>query len=74
VVSGEHAGARATATDFSGGVIREDPDYRRRVGEVTALGRPAEPEEIGPVVAALLSEDMRWIDGARIEASGGMRL
>ncbi len=44
----------ATATDFSGGVIRDDPDYRGRVGEITALGRPAYPEEIGPVVACLL--------------------
>jgi hypothetical protein len=29
---------RATATDFSGGVIRDDPDCRRRVGDITALG------------------------------------
>ena len=64
----------ATATDFSGGVIRDDPDYRRRVSEITALGRPADPEEIGPIVACLLSDDLAWIDGARIEASGGMRL
>ena len=64
----------ATATDFSGGVIRDDPDYRRRVGEITALGRPANPEEIGPIVATLLSDDMAWINGERIEASGGMRL
>jgi NAD(P)-dependent dehydrogenase (short-subunit alcohol dehydrogenase family) len=64
----------ATATDFSGGVIRDDPNYRKRVGDITALGRPAEPEEIGSVVAALLSDDMRWINGERVEASGGMRL
>lgn len=64
----------ATATDFSGGVIRDDPDYRRRVGEITALGRPANPQEIGPIVATLLSDEMAWINGERIEASGGMRL
>jgi NAD(P)-dependent dehydrogenase (short-subunit alcohol dehydrogenase family) len=64
----------ATATDFSGGVIRDDPDYRKRVGDITALGRPAEPDEIGAIVAALLSEDMRWINAERIEASGGMKL
>ncbi|MCO5999663.1 SDR family NAD(P)-dependent oxidoreductase [Actinoallomurus rhizosphaericola] len=64
----------ATATDFSGGVIRDDPNYRKRVGDITALGRPAEPQEIGSVVAALLSDDMHWINGERIEASGGMRL
>ncbi|GAA5168616.1 MULTISPECIES: SDR family NAD(P)-dependent oxidoreductase [Amycolatopsis] len=64
----------ATATDFSGGVIRDDPEYRKRVGAITALGRPAEPEEIGRVVAALLSDDTGWINGERIEASGGMKL
>ena len=64
----------ATATDFSGGVIRDNPDYRKRVGEITALGRPANPEEIGPIVATLLSDDMAWINGERIEASGGMML
>jgi len=64
----------ATATDFSGGVIRDDPEYRKRVAEITALGRPANPEEIGPIVATLLSDDMGWINGDRIEASGGMKL
>jgi NAD(P)-dependent dehydrogenase (short-subunit alcohol dehydrogenase family) len=64
----------ATATDFSGGVIRDDPKYRQRVAEITALGRPATPEEIGPIVATLLSDDMAWITGERIEASGGMML
>jgi NAD(P)-dependent dehydrogenase (short-subunit alcohol dehydrogenase family) len=64
----------ATATDFSGGVIRDDPQYRERVASITALGRPADPEDIGPVVAALFSDDMHWVNGERIEASGGMRL
>ena len=64
----------ATATDFSGGVIRDDPQYRERVASMTALGRPADPEDIGPVVAALFSDDMHWVNGQRIEASGGMRL
>jgi NAD(P)-dependent dehydrogenase (short-subunit alcohol dehydrogenase family) len=64
----------ATATDFSGGVIRDDPNYRARVGDITALGRPAEPEEIGAATAALLSRDLGWINGERIEVSGGMRL
>jgi NAD(P)-dependent dehydrogenase (short-subunit alcohol dehydrogenase family) len=64
----------ATATDFSGGVIRDDPEYREQVAAITALGRPADPDDIGPVVGALLSDEMRWINGERIEASGGMRL
>lgn len=64
----------ATATDFSGGVIRDNLEYRDRVAAITALGRPAEPEDIGPVVAALFSDDLHWVNGERIEASGGMRL
>lgn len=64
----------ATATDFSGGVIRDDPDYRARVASITALGRPAEPEDVGPFIASLLDDEARWLDGERIEVSGGMRL
>ncbi|WP_213016738.1 SDR family NAD(P)-dependent oxidoreductase [Mycobacterium vicinigordonae] len=64
----------ATATDFSGGVIRDDPDYRDRVADVTALGRPADPDDIGRVIVSLLSDDMGWVNGERIEASGGMKL
>jgi NAD(P)-dependent dehydrogenase (short-subunit alcohol dehydrogenase family) len=64
----------ATGTDFSGGVIRDDENYRKRVADITALGRPADPDDIAPVIAMLLSEDAHWITGERIEASGGMRL
>jgi NAD(P)-dependent dehydrogenase (short-subunit alcohol dehydrogenase family) len=64
----------ATATDFSGGLIRDNPDYRKQVAAITALGRPAEPDDIGRVIASLLADDMGWINGERIEASGGMKL
>jgi NAD(P)-dependent dehydrogenase (short-subunit alcohol dehydrogenase family) len=64
----------ATATDFSGGVIRDDPDYRKQVANITALGRPAEPDDIGRVIASLIADDMAWVNGERIEASGGMKL
>jgi NAD(P)-dependent dehydrogenase (short-subunit alcohol dehydrogenase family) len=62
----------AIATDFSGGMVRDNPEVNRRVAEMTALGRPGEPEDIGPMIASLLSEDNRWINGQRIEVSGGM--
>jgi NAD(P)-dependent dehydrogenase (short-subunit alcohol dehydrogenase family) len=64
----------ATATDFSGGLIRDNPDYRKQVGDITALGRPAEPDDIGRVIASLIADDMGWVNGERIEASGGMKL
>ena len=50
------------------------PNTASGSGEITALGRPANPEEIGPIVATLLSDDNGWINGDRIEASGGMKL
>jgi NAD(P)-dependent dehydrogenase (short-subunit alcohol dehydrogenase family) len=64
----------ATATDFSGGLIRDNPEYRKQVGAITALGRPAEADDIGRVIASLLADDMGWVNGERIEASGGMKL
>jgi NAD(P)-dependent dehydrogenase (short-subunit alcohol dehydrogenase family) len=64
----------AIATDFSGGMVRDNPEVNRRVADMTALGRAGQPEDIGPMIAALLSEDNRWINGQRIEVSGGMAL
>jgi NAD(P)-dependent dehydrogenase (short-subunit alcohol dehydrogenase family) len=62
----------AIATDFSGGMVRDNPEVNQRVAEMTALGRPGEPEDIGPMIASLLSDDNRWINAQRIEVSGGM--
>jgi NAD(P)-dependent dehydrogenase (short-subunit alcohol dehydrogenase family) len=62
----------AVATDFSGGMVRDNPEVNKRVAEVTALGRVGLPEDIGPMIASLLSEDNRWINAQRIEVSGGM--
>jgi len=64
----------AIATDFSGGMVRDNPEINKRVAEMTALGRVGLPEDIGPMIASLLSDDNRWINGQRIEASGGMSL
>lgn len=64
----------AIGTDFSGGMIRDNPHYREAISKATALGRPGEPEDIGPMVASLLSDDNRWVNGERIEISGGMKL
>ncbi len=64
----------AIATDFSGGMVRDNPEVNRRVAEMTALGRVGRPDDIGPMIAALLSDDNRWINGQRIEVSGGMAL
>lgn len=64
----------AIATDFSGGMVRDNPQVNQMVASVTALARVGEPEDIGPMVAALLMPENRWVNGQRIEVSGGMQL
>lgn len=64
----------AIATDFSGGAVRDVPEVARAVAAQVALGRAGEPDEIGAAVAAILSDGFRWVDGTRIEVSGGQAL
>jgi NAD(P)-dependent dehydrogenase (short-subunit alcohol dehydrogenase family) len=64
----------AIETDFSGGAVRDNPELNKFVASVTSLGRAGVPDDIGPMIASLLSEDNRWITGQRIEVSGGMFL
>jgi NAD(P)-dependent dehydrogenase (short-subunit alcohol dehydrogenase family) len=64
----------AIQTDFSGGVVRDNPAVNKIVANMTALGRPGLPEDIGQMVASLLSDANHWINAQRIEVSGGMRL
>ena len=61
----------ATETDFSGGIVRDNPVMNKRVAEGTALGRAGIPDDIGRMIASLLSEDNRWINAERIEVTGG---
>lgn len=64
----------AIQTDFSGGMVRDNPEVNRMVSEATALGRPGVAEDIGPMIAALLSDENRWVNAQRIEVSGGFAL
>ncbi|WP_294241401.1 SDR family oxidoreductase [uncultured Chryseobacterium sp.] len=64
----------AIETDFGGGRTRDDEQVNAMVAGVTALGRAGLPDDIGGVVAFLCTEDAGWINGQRIEASGGMFL
>ena len=64
----------AVQTDFSGGIVRDNPAVNKMVSDMTALGRPGLPDDIGPMIASLLSEDNRWVNGQRIEVAGGMVL
>ena len=64
----------AIETDFSGGVVRDNPDMNEMVASDTALGRAGLPDDVGGVVASLLSPEMGWVNAQRIEVSGGQHL
>ncbi len=64
----------AIETDFLGGAVRDMPDLNKTFAGMTALGRVGVPDDIGPMIASLLSDDNRWITGQRIEVSGGQTI
>jgi NAD(P)-dependent dehydrogenase (short-subunit alcohol dehydrogenase family) len=64
----------AIETDFGGGAVRDNAQVNQFIASQTALGRVGLPDDIGPMVASLLTEDSRWINGQRIEVSGGIFL
>ena len=67
-------GPGAIATVFGGGAVRDNAQMNRGVAEMTALGRAGDPDDIGPMIGALLSADNRWVNAQRIEVSGGMNI
>lgn len=62
----------AIETDFGNGVVRDNKDVNAHIASQTALGRVGVAEDIGPMIASLLSESNRWVNAQRIEVSGGM--
>jgi NAD(P)-dependent dehydrogenase (short-subunit alcohol dehydrogenase family) len=64
----------AIETDFGGGRVRDNKEINDNIASLTALGRVGLPEDIGGVVAFLCTEKAKWINGERIELSGGMML
>ncbi len=61
-------------TDFNNAAIRNNPERKKMMAAQTPLGRVGEAEDIGGVIAFLCSEDAGWINGQRIEVSGGINL
>lgn len=64
----------AIETDFGDGLVRDNAEVNRQIASNTALGRVGLPDDIGGAIAALFSDGSRWINGQRVEASGGMFL
>lgn len=61
-------------TDFTKAAFDAHPELDERMASITALGRVGVPDDIGGVIAFLCTEEARWINAQRIEASGGMFL
>lgn len=64
----------AIATDFGDGAVRDNPQLNALIAGQTALGRVGLPDDIGDAMALLLSDEAGWINGQRIEVSGGIHL
>ena len=64
----------AIATDFMGGAVRDIEGVNAFVAQSIALGRVGQPDDIGPAVAAILSNDLAWANGTSFDVSGGQRL
>ena len=59
-------------TDFNNAAIRSNPQMKERLASLSPLGRVGAAEDIGGVVAFLCTDEARWINGQRIEVSGGI--
>jgi NAD(P)-dependent dehydrogenase (short-subunit alcohol dehydrogenase family) len=61
-------------TDFNNAAIRNNPQMKSFLSSQTPLGRVGTASDIGSVVAFLCSDDSSWINGQRIEVSGGINM
>ena len=64
----------AIETDFTKAAFEANPQVKEMIAAQTALGRVGVPDDIGGVVAFLCSDDARWVNGQRLEVSGGIFL
>ena len=64
----------AIETDFNNAAIHNNPQMKSFVASQTALGRVGNADDIGSVVAFLCTDEAKWINGQRIEISGGVNL
>ncbi len=73
-ITGNTIAPGAIATDFGGGAVRDNAQLNGLIASQTALGRVGQPDDIGRAVGALLSDDLGWVNGQRVEVAGGIRL
>jgi NAD(P)-dependent dehydrogenase (short-subunit alcohol dehydrogenase family) len=64
-------GPGAIRTELGGGI---NDEFEAMLASQTALGRIGEPDDVGCLIAALLSDDHRWLNAQNIEVSGGYNI
>jgi NAD(P)-dependent dehydrogenase (short-subunit alcohol dehydrogenase family) len=58
-------------TDLAAGALDKNPEFAALLAAQTALGRVGEPEDVGRMIASLLSDDNAWVNAQTIEVAGG---
>lgn len=61
-------------TDFNNATIRNNPQMKTVLSSLSPLGRVGSADDIGSVIAFLCTDDAKWINGQRIEVSGGINV
>ncbi len=61
-------------TDFNSAAIRSNPQMKGFLAGLSPLGRVGQADDIGSVVAFLCTPEAKWINGQRIEVSGGINV
>ena len=64
----------STVTDMNGPASGKTDDEAKQEIEVTALRRQGRVDDIADAVAFLCGNDARWVTGAWLDVSGGIRL
>jgi len=64
----------ATRTRIGDDAYDKYPEVIEQIVKMTALGRLGEASDVGAAIAAVLSDDFRWVTGQHIEASVCARL
>lgn len=64
----------AIRTDMTSNAFDENPAFESMLAGQTALGRIGAPDDVGRVIAGLLSTDSGWINAQTIEVSGGYNI
>ena len=64
----------AIRTDMTSGAFDQMPEFVTMLAGQTALGRIGAPDDVGRVIASLLSADNSWVNAQNIEVAGGYNI